>query len=229
MLRKVAAIIPVAGKGRRFGGALPKQYLKLGSYSILYHTLENFLSLPEINPVIVVVAPGDVSRCQDLLLREGMNLKRILFVEGGDARQDSVANGLNMLSADCDIVSIHDGVRPFIRPVLIRESIEIAARDGACVVAVPVKDTIKEVKEHRVVKTMPREYLYQVQTPQTFQFPILKKAHKKAYRDKFYATDESALVEWAGCPVTIIEGDYRNIKITTQEDFQFAVYLMERS
>jgi 2-C-methyl-D-erythritol 4-phosphate cytidylyltransferase len=228
MLRKIAAIIPVAGKGQRFGGAQPKQYLKLGAHSILYHTVAHFLSLPEINPVVLVVAVGEINRTQDLLQDEGMNLEHILFVEGGMERQDSVANGLHVLSDDCGIVSVHDGVRPFIKPEIIQKSIETAARNGACAAAVPVKDTIKEVKDHHVIRTMPRALLYQVQTPQTFQYPILKSAHDKAAAQNYYATDESALVEWAGYPVRIVEGDYHNIKITTQEDYQFALYLLER-
>jgi 2-C-methyl-D-erythritol 4-phosphate cytidylyltransferase len=227
MMCKVAAIIPVAGKGKRFGGAQPKQYCKLGAYSILYHTLSNFLSVDKINLLVVVVSAGESERTKALLGSEGVDLNRLVFVEGGRERQDSVANGLDILPEEIDIVSVHDGVRPFIKPEIIRSSIAVAERDGACIVAVPVKDTIKEVKQNRVLKTLPRENLYQVQTPQTFKSTILKSAHKKAAREKYYTTDESALVEWAGYPVTIVPGEYRNIKITTQEDYQFALQLLK--
>jgi 2-C-methyl-D-erythritol 4-phosphate cytidylyltransferase len=227
MMAKVAAIIPVAGEGKRFGGVQAKQYYKLDDHSILYHTLKNVLSIAGIKPVVVVITAGEGERTRALLGDEGMDLNSVVFVEGGKARQDSVANGLNSLPADTDIVVVHDGVRPFITPEIIQTSIAVAERDGACIVAVPVKDTIKEVRKNRVFKTLPRENLYQVQTPQTFKHTVLKSAHHKAAREKYYTTDESALVEWAGYPVTIIPGEYRNIKITTQEDYYLAIQLLK--
>ena len=228
MVHNIAAIIPVAGKGKRFGGSKPKQYLKLGNRSILCHTLMNFLTIGEIKQVVVVTSFCEIEKAKALLDGEGVPFDRITFTEGGEARQDSVANGLHLLPQSTDIVIVHDGVRPFIKPEIIRKTIAVSESDGACIVAVPVKDTIKEVRNNRVIRTVPRENLYQIQTPQTFKYDLLLDAHKKAFRENFYTTDESSLVEWTGHPVTIVAGDYDNIKITTQEDFQFALQLLGR-
>ena len=228
MAQKIAAIIPVAGRGKRFGGNQPKQYLKLDDRSVLCHTLNKFLSITEIGPVIVVTSAAEIERSKEILSGEGVVFDRITFVEGGKERQDSVANGLHSLPEDTDIVIVHDGVRPFIKPEIIRETIAVAERDGACIVAVPAKDTIKEVRDNRVIRTVPRENLFQVQTPQTFKYSVLAQAHQRAKREKYYSTDESSLVEWTGYPVTIVPGDYENIKITTQEDYQYSVQLMRR-
>ena len=228
MIGKIAAIIPVAGIGKRFGGNQPKQYLQLGNHSILGHTLINFLTLSEINPIVVVTSIGEIARSKQVLKREGIKFDRIEFIEGGPERQDSVANGLNSLCDEIDIVIVHDGVRPFIKPEIIRETVDVAGRDGACIVAVPVKDTIKEVNNTKVIRTIPRETVYQVQTPQTFKFNILISAHRQASDKNYYTTDESSLVEWAGYPVTIVTGTYENIKITTREDYYMAVQILER-
>lgn len=228
MTGKIAAIIPVAGIGKRFGGNQPKQYLALGSHSVLGHTLINFLNIQEINPIVVVTSPGEIKRSKDLIEKEAINPDRIKFAEGGKERQDSVANGLHCLPEDTEIIIVHDGVRPFIKSDIIRRSIETARQKGACIAAVPVKDTIKEVTGDRVIRTIPRDTLYQVQTPQTFKYEILVSAHRLAAEKNYYSTDESSLVEWAGYPVTVVNGSYENIKITTREDYFMAVQILER-
>ena len=129
---------------------------------------------------------------------------------------------------DTEIIIVHDGVRPFIKSDIIRRSIETARQKGACIAAVPVKDTIKEVTGDRVIRTIPRDTLYQVQTPQTFKYEILVSAHRLAAEKNYYSTDESSLVEWAGYPVTVVNGSYENIKITTREDYFMAVQILER-
>jgi 2-C-methyl-D-erythritol 4-phosphate cytidylyltransferase len=110
---------------------------------------------------------------------------------------------------------------------LINRSIEAAIKFGACISAVQVKDTIKRVDQDTVIETVPRDHLWQVQTPQSFRYSILLESHEKAKTSDFYSTDESALVEWAGFPVKIIRGDYTNIKITTREDYELAKILFE--
>jgi len=124
-------------------------------------------------------------------------------------------------------VKVQTKAKKTISHKIILNSLRESKKSGACVVAVPVKDTIKRVENNKVLETLPRELLYQIQTPQTFLSTILTDAHKKAKQQNFYATDEAALVEWAGYPVSIVAGDYRNIKITTVEDLKIAEIFME--
>jgi 2-C-methyl-D-erythritol 4-phosphate cytidylyltransferase len=142
------------------------------------------------------------------------------IVAGGPERQDSVYNGLMNLETDSQIVIVHDGVRPLVSRDTLLESIRVAQKAGACIAAVPVKDTLKRTQEHKIIETVSRSDLWHAQTPQTFQYSILLQAHKKAKAENFYATDEAALVEHLGHPVSIIKGDYKNIKITTVEDLE---------
>jgi 2-C-methyl-D-erythritol 4-phosphate cytidylyltransferase len=144
------------------------------------------------------------------------------IVTGGKERQDSVYNGLQSLADDTDIVLVHDGVRPLVTHKIIRESLRVAERDGACIAAVPVKDTIKRVQNNVVQKTLNRAELWQVQTPQTARYQWLMAAHSAARQQNYYTTDEAALLEWHGYPVSVINGDYNNIKITTPEDLAIA-------
>ena len=223
---RVTAIIPVAGSGKRFGGDTPKQYLALKGEPIIAITVRKFLQLKEIYSIIVVTAADEIARMKDLLGKiPGFNLKAEI-VTGGKERQDSVENGLQKVDSQTDIILVHDGVRPLISHKIILNSLRESKKSGACVVAVPVKDTIKRVENNKVLETLPRELLYQIQTPQTFLSTILTDAHKKAKQQNFYATDEAALVEWAGYPVSIVAGDYRNIKITTVEDLKIAEIFM---
>ena len=146
---------------------------------------------------------------------------------GGAHRQDSVFNGLSALSDKTEIVLVHDGVRPLVSPEIITECIRIASDRGACITAVPAKDTIKRVQDGWVQQTIPREQVWQVQTPQGFRYELLYQAHQQARQMNYYATDEAALLEWLGIPVAVIKGEYRNIKITTQEDLVIAKSLLE--
>jgi 2-C-methyl-D-erythritol 4-phosphate cytidylyltransferase len=151
--------------------------------------------------------------------------KVIEIVPGGKERQNSVMNGLTALqhfAAPDDIILIHDGVRPFITPQILQESITVASNGEGALVAVPVKDTIKCVRDGLVVDTPDREALWQAQTPQTFLFSAIHLAHCKAETDSFTGTDDASLLERSGGSVRIVRGDYRNIKITTPEDLVLA-------
>jgi 2-C-methyl-D-erythritol 4-phosphate cytidylyltransferase len=141
------------------------------------------------------------------------------IVPGGKRRQDSVKNGIDALSKEVEVVVIHDGVRPFVTKAMIEESIHSAIRFGAVVVAMPVKDTIKIAQpDGTILKTLDRESLWQIQTPQTFQAHLIKEAYLKATEDRFIGTDDASLVERLGVKVHILPGSYTNIKITTPED-----------
>ena len=141
------------------------------------------------------------------------------IVAGGLKRQDSVWEGIKAITGECELVMVHDGVRPFISQALLQKAIDVTRESGATVVAVPVKDTIKVVsREKEVLKTLDRKTLWSVQTPQTFNQDLLKRAHEKARQDGFYGTDDASLVERMGVTVRVVDGSYENIKITTPED-----------
>jgi 2-C-methyl-D-erythritol 4-phosphate cytidylyltransferase len=214
----VSAIIPVAGQGKRFGGKSPKQFQKIGDQTIIEITLKKFVSIAEINTGVVVVPENDIVFSENLFREIEGFAQKFTVVSGGIVRQDSVYNGLKTIPSGTDIIVVHDGVRPLVSSRLIRDSIESAFKSGACIAALPIKDTIKRVKNYTVQKTISRENLWLVQTPQAFQYSILMDAHEKARKKNFYSTDESALVEWSGHTVSIIPGETQNIKITTPAD-----------
>jgi len=224
---KVVAIIVAAGSGKRMGHARNKQFISIGSKPILAHTLDVFNSIDKINKIILVIPRGWKRFCQREIIKKYQYGKEIELIYGGRRRQDSVACGLSLVSSDFDIVVIHDGVRPFVTRRMVVESVARAKRFGACIVAIPVSDTVKTVnREGLVERTVPREYLWRVQTPQTFQVSLIKKAYAKASQEKFYGTDDAQLVERIHRPVRIVRGDYRNIKITTREDLIIAEQML---
>lgn len=214
------AIIPAAGKGKRmaYRGGVSKPYLTLGNKPLLAHTLSAFEGCDLIKAIVVVVSPEEEVFCRrEVIDRFGFK-KVIRVIPGGEERQDSVRAGLNAIDDHWELVVVHDGVRPFVTPTIIERAIEVAKGLGASIVAVPVKDTIKEVTRGVVLKTLSRDGLWIVQTPQVFRQDILKEAHRKALEDGFIGTDDSTLVERLGYKVAVVEGSYDNIKITTLED-----------
>jgi len=220
-MTKVSAIIPAAGSGRRMGGNRSKQYLEIGDTPVIIATLSVFQNSPQIDEIIVVSPEAELSFSRELI--ESHSLSKVsAVVLGGRERQDSIRNGLDTLSASTDMVVIHDGVRPFIDSETIRETIVAAGEYGAAMAAVPVKDTVKEVAEGIVSRTVPRQNLWLAQTPQTFRYDIIREAYDAALEKGFYGTDDASLVEALGYEVRIVTGSYKNIKITTREDLLFA-------
>lgn len=218
----VAVIIPAGGSGKRLGGVLPKQFLRLGDIPILVASVRAFERLPEVREVVVVAPAAYVPRTTRLLTRARCR-KVSCVIAGGRERQDSVRLGLERLSAVPDILLVHDAVRPLVSAQVIRRVITAAKKYGAAVVGVPVKDTMKlEGKKGFYTKTLPRHLLWAVQTPQGFLFPLFRHAHVRAAAAGVFGTDDAALVERLGFPVRIVEGDQRNIKITTREDLALA-------
>lgn len=216
---KVVAIIPSAGLGRRMGGR-KKNYLLLSGSPVLAYTLAAFEASTLIDAVIIAVAPGDEEYCRDELAPFGFR-KVSHIIAGGKERQDSVYNGLEF-AKDAEVVVVHDGARPLVTVDIIDAVIRSAFLNGAVIAAVPVKDTIKEVSDGMVARTIDRTHLVSVQTPQAFRREILVNAFQKAKADNFYGTDESSLVERAGQTVSVVRGSYENFKITTAEDLLFA-------
>ena len=219
MSPKVIAIIPAGGSGRRMGAAVPKQFLMLANRPLVVHTLQVFERTPAVAEVILVVPRDEQSRTlTDVVERYG--IKKVLkVVAGGETRQESVRQGLEATDETTDIVVIHDAVRPFVTEELVSRSIDVARENGAAVVAVPVRDTLKEVaSDGRILRTVDRSNFWLAQTPQTFRRSLLSAAYQKAGHDRFHATDDAALVEHLGYQVRIVPGRWDNIKITTPDD-----------
>jgi 2-C-methyl-D-erythritol 4-phosphate cytidylyltransferase len=223
------AIIAAAGIGKRMGGDRPKQYLELGGKPVVCHTLERFVLATSIQSVVIVVEPGREAAFRSEIIERNGFPATWKIVAGGSVRQESVLNGLRALPDDCDVVAVHDGVRPFISPLMIDRSVEIAFESGACVVATPVKETIKKVRagDATIEETVDRSQLWGAKTPQTFRKDVLLTAMQKALEEGFLGTDEASIVERLGVPVRILEGDDRNIKLTTPADLRIAEAILE--
>jgi 2-C-methyl-D-erythritol 4-phosphate cytidylyltransferase len=207
----------------------PKQYLSLGGRPILARTIKVFEQCSAVDEIYVIV-PAEQMEMVEKEIVDKYEFKKVLkVVRGGKLRQQSVWNGLKAIRSECSIVIIHDGVRPFVSPKMIEQSIKTAAETGAAVVAVPAKDTVKRAVKGKKVQTLPREEIWLAQTPQSFQFALLMKAYHKANQEEITGTDDAFLVEQLGHPITLIEGNYTNIKITTPEDLAFAETLLTKS
>lgn len=219
----VTVLVPAAGSGRRMGTSLSKQYLALAGQPIVARTLSVFERHPGVARILLIAPSDEVAFCRtEIVERFGFTKVREV-VAGGAERQDSVRFGLLACgAAEDEIVLIHDGVRPFLSTAVIDQVIASAGQVGGCVVGVPVKDTIKEIEGGRIAGTPDRRRLWQAQTPQAFPFRIILQAHESAWREGFRGTDDASLVERLGLPVAMIEGSYRNIKITTPEDLVLA-------
>lgn len=213
--RKVTAVVTAAGSGRRMGTPLPKQFLKIGGKTVLEKAVEPFEASEHVDEIIVVGSSEFLELCTGLCCQFS---KFSRAVAGGKERQDSVRNALNLV--EDGYVLIHDGARPYVDMETIMRVLEAAAGTGAAVAAVPVKDTVRQTRggDNTDSITLPRDRLYSVQTPQGFDVALIREAYAAAEAEGFLGTDDGGLAERAGHPVTIVEGSYRNIKITTQED-----------
>jgi 2-C-methyl-D-erythritol 4-phosphate cytidylyltransferase len=225
----IVAAIPAAGWGARMRTAQKKPYLLLNGRPLLYYVLTACYNCTEIDKIIVAVAPGEEAFCQRAVIRGLPCSDKIMLIPGGETRQESVRNLLNNLPAHCSMVLIHDGARPLITHDLIKRAIAETTVWKATAMAVPAADTIKLVNsDTSVVQTLPREKLWAIQTPQTFEKDVICEAHSIAYRDGFIGTDDAALVERLGIPVKIIMGSYENIKVTIPDDLVVAEALLKK-
>jgi len=220
---KTAVIIPAAGKGQRMGADIEKQFLSLNGKPIIAHTVRVFQSSPSIDLIYPVLPPYLTDSAESVAGFAPGQDKIAAVVAGGEARQDSVANGLKALAPDVDIVLVHDGVRPFITERLIQDCIATASAHGACLAALQAQETVKRTDDEGVVTaTLPRDLIYLAQTPQTFRRDVLELAFRRAREDAFYGTDEAMLVERLGLQVRVVPGERWNIKITNPEDLTWA-------
>ena len=224
----VTAIVPAAGAGIRFGGAVKKQFIALNGLPILSHTLRALAASRALSAIIVVVPPGEELRGREALELAGIDLETEV-VPGGQARQDSVYIGLQRAKAETDLVLIHDGVRPFVSREVVLATVEAAKEWGAAIAAVPVIDTIKRVDtDGFVVETLQRGRLWSVQTPQVFRYALLMQAHRAIRERGIVVTDDAALVERIGGMVKVVRGSYENLKITSEEDLPLAGLILMR-
>jgi len=217
-------LVVAAGSGQRFGGDLPKQYQALAGKPMLRHSLETFSAHPGIAGIVVAIHPAQ----RDLYDAAAAGIAKLLPpVEGGATRQGSVLNGLERLAAERpDYVLIHDAARPLIDLGTISRTIESLATHPAILVAVPVVDTIKRGAGERVGDTVDRRDLWRAQTPQAFHFTAILEAHRKVAGGEL--TDDAAVAEAAGIPVTFVMGSERNFKVTTQDDMERAERMIGR-
>ncbi len=216
----VSAIIAAGGRGLRLGGAVPKQLLDIAGRPILARSLDAFLRCDRITDIVVAL-PADIAANPPDYLRHAA--KPVHIVDGGARRQDSVRNAFARIAGDADVVVIHDAARPFVSDSLIRRTIDAAVETGAAIAAVRAHDTLKRADPSgTVAETVSRDSIFLAQTPQAFRVAVLR----DALAVQGEATDEATLAERAGHPVRLVEGDARNVKITTADDLAFAEHLL---
>ncbi len=219
----VSAIIAAGGRGARFGAGRPKQLLTLGGRPILQHSLDAFTRCDAIDEIVVAVPPDVAAAPPPYLAGAG---KPLQVVAGGERRQDSVANAFARVQDRADVVVIHDAVRPLVSDDLIRRTVTAAAESGAAIAALPARDTVKRADAEQMVSgTLPRQDIFLAQTPQAFKVGVLRDALALSTRNAS-TTDEAMLVEQAGYRVRLVEGDPRNLKITTPDDLAMAESLI---
>jgi len=223
VLNDVDVIVVAGGTGRRFGGPVAKQFQPLAGRPMLAVTASRFVGLPGLGRVIVVAPPDAFRECRALLAPLGLPLR---LAPAGNERQQSVANGLAVVDPDCAIVAVHDAARPLVRREQVVACVDAARATGAAILATPVPDTVKRVRDERIIGTIDRRDLWLAQTPQAFRVDVLRRAHAAAPEGA--ATDDAALVERLGLPVAIVAGDPNNRKITTPDDLVWAEAFLAR-
>jgi len=221
---KVSAVIVAAGEGTRFGGE--KQFAPLEEKTVLWYSVDPFVKNSSIDLVVLVLPERLAGRSPGELNLQTSD--KFIFVAGGTRRQDSVYNGLMALPEDCGTVLVHDGVRPLIRQDLLRRIIDEALKGKAVIPVLPESDTVKELENGKVVKTLDRGCLFRVQTPQAFPVETLLEAHRQAKTCGDFLTDDAQLVEAIGGDVYTVPGDRDNLKITSQDDLETASFFLKR-
>lgn len=227
MKEEISVIVLAAGQGRRMNSKVQKQFMLLQDKPVLYYSLKCFQE-SNVMRIILVTGEKEIEYCKKEIVEKYQFDKVTDVIAGGTERYDSVEQGLNCITDG--IVLIHDGARPFVNLEMIQQSIEAAREYGACTVGMPVKDTIKVVNENGIgIDTPDRSTLWQIQTPQTFQVPLIKEAYARMRKTKMgNITDDTMLVEYyCNTKVKVIKGDYRNLKITTPEDMILAEGILQ--
>lgn len=224
--KEVNAIITAAGTGTRMKSNTNKQFMMVGKMTVLERTISKFLKSQYVDNIYIVAKKGNFDLIRDLINID-KNKKNLYLVEGGSSREESTYKGISAIkSGQTSILLTHDAARPFVTTRAIDEIISQALRSPALIYGVPEVDTVKIVSQARVERTLDRSQVYRIQTPQCFDYSLIKKAYESALNDKTM-TDDSSYVEKLGQDVKILLGSYDNIKITTKEDLRLATILAE--
>lgn len=226
---KCTAIVLAAGQGKRMGTKIQKQYLEIQGKPVLYYSLEKFQNSPIIDEIILVVGENQKDYCQKEIVEKYGIEKVTRIVQGGVERYHSVWNGLQEIQHN-GYVFIHDGARPFLDNEILARVYQEAKKYKACVVGMPVKDTIKISDVNGFAKETPnRNFVWAVQTPQVFEVPLIKRAYGELMKKEIPVTDDAMVAEqMLGIKVKLVEGSYENIKITTPEDLIVASTFLEQ-
>jgi 2-C-methyl-D-erythritol 4-phosphate cytidylyltransferase len=231
---RIAAIIPAAGLGTRMGADTPKQFLDLDGMPLIVFTLKRLAASPAITEFLIATRADDTGFVQDKVARAGLG-RPLRVVQGGDTRQQSVANALAQVDPSTEIVLVHDAVRPFVTREQVERVIAEARARGAAILGIPAIDTVKEVKRASLPEdvalisaTIPRERIVLAQTPQVFSYGLLRDAFRKAQDDDVGVSDEAAAVERFGHEVFVVLGSERNLKITRPADMDLARFYLEQ-
>lgn len=229
---KVAILLLAAGRGSRFGGEVPKAYLPLGGVPILVRSAERLAQAIDLrspgNRMVVLVHPSDRATHLAPLTARLQALGNVTVADGGATRQESMARGLEAAGPDCDLVVVHDAARPLFPVAATQTAMALAAACGAALLAVPATDTLKRVDtaSRRVAGSLDRASTWLAQTPQVLRREVLERALLQARQDGFEGTDDVSLAEHVGCPVAVVEGSTRNLKITRSDDLLVAAALV---
>src|ERR1700683_615715 len=233
-MTRIAAIIPAAGLGTRMGAETPKQFLELDGMPLVIFALRRLAACAEITDFFIPTRADDIVSLQDKVGKAALG-RPARVVHGGDTRQQSVANALAQVDPATEIVLVHDAVRPFVTPEQIGRVIAEARARGAAILGIPAIDTVKEVKRASlpedvalITSTIPRERIVLAQTPQAFQYAVLREAFARAKQDDVTASDEASLVERTGLDVFVVLGSERTLKITRPSDMDLARFYLER-
>lgn len=235
MNNKITAIVLAAGQGKRMQSNVHKQYLLIKDKPVIYYSLLAFEN-SIVDDIVLVVGNGEEEYCRKEIIEKYEFKKVRIIVQGGKERYHSVANGICAVNWPCDYVFIHDGARPFINNEILSRAYEHVKESKACVVGMPVKDTVKIADENGYVNNTPnRALVWQIQTPQCFEYDIISKSYKKLIEEesnllanKVAITDDAMVVEYfSDIKVKLVEGSYQNIKITTPEDLKIAETFVE--
>ena len=223
----VVALLLAAGRGERFGHELPKAFVPLGGRPLILHALEALAAVPELDRIVPVASESELPRLRELLAESGAHAKLAEPVAGGAERQDSVRAGVEALPAEAELVAVHDAARCLVRPAAVSRAIAVARREGAAILAVPARDTIKRVSGTRIVETPSRSECWAAQTPQVFRVELLREALAKAAADGYLGTDDAELVERLGVAVHVVPGDADNLKLTYAGDRVIAERILQ--
>ncbi len=219
MANQVIALVPAAGRGLRMGGSIPKQFLALGGEPLIIQSLLALQAAAVVDQIILAVPSADIDYCKREIVAKHRFTKVTKVVAGGAERQDSVRHALAEVPSGTEIVLVHDAVRPFLTQGMIDEVVAAARKHGAAIVALPMRDTVKQVRPDGMIdRTVDRAPLWLAQTPQAFRRDWIETAHRKAHAEGVRATDDAFLVEWLGHAVAVVEGSGENIKVTRPED-----------